>query len=279
MPYYAYCVVRLDSNEPWQVFSGIDDRPVFAVRDQKMAVLVTRLERPRLDDARSVVRHGQVIHRAFERRTVLPFRYGTVFASEEQVAQLLHENRDQFTEAIRFLRGKAEMHVKLLLGAAVERPLVMAAVAGQTRAPARGGLEGPGETKAPVALEGAGRARDRFEPDGAGLPPFMPEDTCELQARRLAQRVTETLRPLQEQSCLRLSREGQLLMDLRHLVEEARVEAYQRLSALVPECARDCQVQVTGPWPPYHFLPVAAKLPARSERNCKRSEPLYRRAH
>lgn len=253
MPYYAYCVVRLDSNEPWQVFSGIDDRPVFAVRDQKMAVLVTRLDRLHLDDARSVVRHGQVIHRTFERRTVLPFRYGTVFASEEQVAQVLHENRDQFTEAIRFLRGKAEMHVKLLLGAALEKPLAMAAAAGQSR--------------------------ERLAQDAAGPAHSLPDDHYELQARHLAQRVTETLRPLQEQSCLRLSREGQLLMDLRHLVEEARVEAYQRLSALVPECARDCQVQVTGPWPPYHFLPVAAKLPARSERNCRRSELLYRRAH
>ena len=253
MPYYTYCVVRLDFDEPWQVFPGIGDRPVFAVRDQKMAVLVSRLERPDLEDVRSVVQHGQVIHRVFERRTVLPFRYGTVFASQERVEALLRENRDQFTEAIRLLRGKAEMHVRLLVQQAVERPRAMAAAAGSA-------------------------SFRQF--NGATPAAPAPDGNAEAQARALAQRLTEMLRPLQEQVCVRPSRDGQVLMDLRYLVEEDRVPICQKLSSLAAERIKECQlhVQVTGPWPPYHFLPVAVKLPARSERSARGAVRLVARA-
>ena len=278
MSYYTYCVVRLDLDEPWEVFPGIDERPVFAVREQKMAVLVSRLERPHLEDARSVVQHGQVIHRVFERRTVLPFRYGTVFTSQEQVEVLLRENRDQFTEAIRFLRGKAEMHVKLLVRRTAERPLAMAAAAGSKARSALDGVasnvlvaaalqEVNGQLSRGPALDVAVGATAP-EPDGGG----------EAQARLLAQRLSEVLRPLQEQVSVRLSREGQVLMDLRHLIEEDRLQTYQRMSALAAERMKDCQIHVTGPWPPYHFLPVAVKLPARSEVMARRADRVLLRA-
>lgn len=252
MSYYAYCVVRLDHDEPWEVFPGIADRPVFAVRDQKMAVLVSRLDRPHLEDVRSVVQHGQVIHRVFERRTVLPFRYGTVFAAQVQVETLLRENRDQFTETIRFLRGKAEMHVKVVLEhAARPRAMAMAAAAGGSL------FHAPSQAA-------------------------VPNGNSEEDARFLAQRIAEMLRPLQEQMSLRPGREGQMLLDLRHLVEDERIPAYQKLPSLATERVRDCQVQVqvqvTGPWPPYHFLPVAVKLPARSERSLRGGERLLTRA-
>src|SRR5437667_8820804 len=67
---YAYCVARLDMNEAWEVFPGLAERPVFVVRDQKVAMLVSRLEKVKLDDPHHVVEHGHVIHRVFERRTV-----------------------------------------------------------------------------------------------------------------------------------------------------------------------------------------------------------------
>lgn len=235
-PLYAYCIVRLDAEEPWEVFLGIGRRPVFAVRDQKMAVLVSRVESSHLENARSIVQHGQVIHRVFERYTVLPFRYGTVFATEEQVGRLLRENRDQFTETIRLLRGKAEMHVKLQFHPAAQPLAAAAAAAGQ-------GAD-------PVAAAG---------------------DSGEEPARRLAQRITEIVHPLQEQVSVRVGRDGQVFLDLCHLVEDEQVQSYQKLSALAAARLKDCQVQVTGPWAPFHFLPLAVRIPARSERLVTRS--------
>ena len=113
MSLYAYCVTRLEKDETWEVFSGIADRPVFAIRHQKIALLASRLERVRLEDQRHVVQHGYVVNRIFEGRTVLPFRFGTLFDSEEHAAAMLRQNHDQFNEGIRLLRGKAEVHVKV----------------------------------------------------------------------------------------------------------------------------------------------------------------------
>src|SRR5690242_3037415 len=104
MSLYAYCVTRLEKDEPWEVLAGVADRPVFALRYQKIALLASRMERVRLEEPRHVVQHGQVVHRIFERRTVLPFRFGTLFTSEEEATAVLRRNHDQFSEAIRELR-------------------------------------------------------------------------------------------------------------------------------------------------------------------------------
>ena len=290
MPYYAYCVARLDMDQPWEVFSGLGERPVFAVREQKMAVLVSRVERQDLEDPRSVVQHGQVIHRVFERHTVLPFRFGTVLASEEQVALLLSKNRDQFTEAIRFLRGKVEMHVKLRFrlpesaepaieseSQAPAKPLALAAAAG-AGAMISSGISSSREPRrlTPGRLVVSARG---FIASGADLMPpprtpfpemSLPAESAEVQAHRIAHHVKETLRPLQEQVSVHPGGEGQMLMDLRYLVEEERIPLCQKLSLQGYPGLRDCQMQVTGPWPPCHFLPLDVKMPARGERLAER---------
>ena len=79
-------------------------------------MLVSRLERDFVFSPRSIVEHGQVIAKIFESRTVLPMRFGTFFRSEQQVINLVRENRQDLLEAFCRLRGKAEMRVKLLLG-------------------------------------------------------------------------------------------------------------------------------------------------------------------
>ncbi len=249
MSYYAYCVAHVSQSEPWDVFPGVEDRPVFAVRDQKIAILVSRLEKLRMNDPRSVVQHGQVIHRAFERHTVLPFRYGTVFATEEQVGSLLRKNRDSFIEAIRQLRGKAEMHLKLQFRAPAPA-LSMAAAAGSRKGPAR------------LMVSGGGYI----------VPGTQPADgeNHESPAHRVAQYLKETLRPRQEQMAIRTAADGVVHMELRYLVDEHQVPILQKNSLPGFQSLEDFQMQVTGPWPPYHFLPLAAKLPARGERIAER---------
>ena len=98
----------------------------------------------------------------------------------------------------------------------------------------------------------------------------LPSESVETQAHRLGHHLKETLHPLQEQVSVRSGGEGQMLMDLRYLVEEERVPLYQKLTLQGYPGLRDCQAQVTGPWPPCHFLPLDVKMPARGERLAER---------
>jgi hypothetical protein len=255
MSLYSYCVARLDVDETWEVFPGVEDRPVFAIRYQRIALLVSRLERVRLEEPRHVVQHGQVIHRVFEGRPVLPFRFGTTFATEEQAQILLRQNHDQFTEALRVLRGKAEMRVKL-----------------QFRVGAPGREKSHGTLHRPAALAAAAGAcadpgRLVVSSQGYGIipPPCCPEEPRADLSERLAHYLRAAIHPLQEQVCTRLTG-GQMLMDFRYLVEEAVIPVCQKLSWPQGADLPEGQIQVTGPWPPFHFLPVTAKLPARGTR-------------
>lgn len=206
MSLYAYCVTRLDKDETWEVFAGVADRPVFALRYQKIALLASRVDRVRLEEPRHVVQHSQVVHRIFEQHTVLPFRFGTQFASEEEATAVLRQNHDPFNEAIRRLRGKAEMHVMVQM-------------------------------------------------------PRGPEASMNALTLQIASHLKLALGACDQQSCLRESNNGHVLADLRFLVERPEGKTGVELPQF-PQC----QLQISGPWPPYHFLPVMAKLPTRAER-------------
>jgi hypothetical protein len=207
-PYHSYCVLRLDASQEWEVCEGIARRPVFAVREGRLAILLSRLEPGFTARLQHVIEHSSVVHRAFQRHTVLPFRFGTAFESEQQARGVLLANRSDFQEAITRLRGKVEMQVKVLF---------------------------------PGLLLMAG-------------PP-------EQLARELMRRA-----PLLEESCsARALPAGAWLVQLAHLVSENRVAEYGRAVERARQTAPECQFLPSGPWPPYHFLPPAIRIPARSE--------------
>jgi len=239
MAIYTYCLLRQPNGDALPTLRGIDGRPVFPLRCEKYTMLVSRLERDFSFSARSIVEHGQVIVRVFENRTVLPMRFGTFFRSEKQVIDLVRENRQDLLEAFCRLRGKAEMRVKLLLGFGTPvAPRKMADV----RKPPRRSL-----------------VSEEYVPQADGEP-LDPE--CRELAAQLSVRLREMFHPLDQQvSCRRL--EGsQLLVDCAHLIEAEKVAAYQKLCGQASAQVKDCDLRVSGPWPPYHFLPNAVRLPA-----------------
>ncbi len=236
MSLYAYCVTRLEKDEDWAVFSGVAGRPVFALRHQKIALLASRMERVRLEEPHHVVQHGQVVRRIFEKRTVLPFRFGTLFATEDEAAAVLRQNHDQFLEAIRMLRGKAELHVKVQLS--------------------------PGSTPQQAARTQPGRLVVSGQGYGIAAAPPTNGGTHSALTDLVTKRLREVLGGLDEQVSTRELADGQVLMDVRYLVERSPAP---KATLAIPEVS-DCHVQVTGPWPPYHFLPISARMPSRAER-------------
>jgi hypothetical protein len=248
MAIYTYCLLRQPAEDSLPSLRGIDGRPVFPLHCEKYTMLVSRLERDFAFSARSIVEHGQVIARVFENRTVLPMRFGTFFRSERQVIELVRGNRQDLLEAFCRLRGKAEMHLKLLLG--FEATATTSKVS-EFRKPPRRSL---------------GSEEYLPQPEGEPL-----DAQCRELAVQLSTQMREMFQPLEQQvSCRRL--EGsQLLVDCAHLIETGKVAAYHKLCDQAANRIKDCDFRVSGPWPPYHFLPNAVRLPARPAAPAQRS--------
>jgi hypothetical protein len=45
-----------------------------------------------------------------------------------------------------------------------------------------------------------------------------------------------------------------MVLDIAHLIDRKFVERYQNKFATTSAMMRECQMQISGPWPPYHFV-------------------------
>jgi hypothetical protein len=60
--------------------------------------------------------------------------------------------------------------------------------------------------------------------------------------------------PLDEEVSCRLMENGKMVLDIAHLIDRKCVERYQNKFASTVLMMRECQMQLSGPWPPYHFV-------------------------
>jgi hypothetical protein len=60
--------------------------------------------------------------------------------------------------------------------------------------------------------------------------------------------------PLDEEVSCRLTESGKMVLDIAHLIDRKHVERYQNKFATTSLMMRECQMQLSGPWPPYHFV-------------------------
>ena len=60
--------------------------------------------------------------------------------------------------------------------------------------------------------------------------------------------------PLDEEVSCRLMDNGKMMLDIAHLIDRKCVERYQNKFVTTSALMRECQMQLSGPWPPYHFV-------------------------
>jgi len=51
-----------------------------------------------------------------------------------------------------------------------------------------------------------------------------------------------------------LTESGKMVLDIAHLIDRKSVERYLNKFAATSAAMRECQMQLSGPWPPYHFV-------------------------
>ncbi len=233
MAWYAYCITEqaglLSGNRARRPFAlenlkGVNEAPVFAYPSGEFAVIVSDHSSSLTQQA--IVDHARVISECFRTLTVLPFRFGTIFETDDALRRAVRANRKAFTESVSRLRGKAEMHVKIV----VKDGTVQEAI---------------GDVPEGVGGEYLRKLRDRAS----------RERERQTKARALSMQVHKLFCPLEEDVVCKRTDAGNMLIDFAHLIDSNTVTKYQNRYSAATRHFKDCQVTITGPWPPYHFMP------------------------
>lgn len=236
MAWYAYCITeqlafqngRTRKPFPIENLKGVNNTQVLGYRSGEFTVIVSPYSQDGTLDQKAVVDHARVVSDCFKNSTVLPFRFGTVFENDEALRRAVRANRRTFTESVSKLRGKAEMHLKVLVRDAFLQEAVL-------------------EPELPTAVGGEYliRLRDRAARDRER----------QTKARALSVQVHKLFNPLEEEvSCKRIE-SGAMLLDIAHLIDTKSIEKYQNRYSTATKQLKNCQVMISGPWPPYHFMP------------------------
>ena len=239
MAWYAYCLTEqqtlnngIRSRRPFLMegVQGVNGAPVLSYPSGEFAVVVSEYDRSSGTalDEKTVLEHARVVSLCFRSGTVLPFRFGTIFDSDEALRQAVRANRRAFGVSVAKLRGKSEMHIKLLVRDGSLREAMM-----DIELPDTVGGEYLAKLK-----EKATHQRER-----------------QTKARALSVQVHKLFNPLEEEiSCKKVASDG-MLIDIAHLIDSKSVEKYQNRYTTAAKQLKNCEVAISGPWPPYHFLP------------------------
>jgi hypothetical protein len=232
--------------------------PVERIEADGLAVLVSRVPlaefgedalRRNLNDLdwleRVAREHETVLERALEVGTIVPLRICTIFTDEQGAAQLLTERRPDLDTALDVLEGREEWGVKLTVD--------------------RAALEAAARDRAPEDLD------QQLEGQSAGGA-YMLRRRQERQLREAADRLAGGLAEdvharLQDwatdavvnppQNPELSGHEGDMLLNAAYLVEKAKVERLHELVEELRDRHRElgARIELTGPWPPYNFVP------------------------
>jgi hypothetical protein len=235
MAWYAYCIgeklafpeiARHRKPVPLESVLGVSGNQVFLYPASDLAVVVSEHNPLETLNQKSGVDHARVIADCFQHSTVLPFRFGTVFNDDESLRKSIRSNQRQFVENIDKLRGRTEMHLKIAIddccGRETEKHLA---------------AEGAGRAYLSSLWENATKARER-----------------QTRARAVSFQMHRQFLPLDEEVSCRLMENGKMMLDIAHLIDRKCVERYRNKFVTTSALMRKCQMQLSGPWPPYHFV-------------------------
>jgi hypothetical protein len=235
MAWYAYCIgekqafpeiARHRKPVPMESVVGVSGNQVFLYPASDLAVIVSEHNPAESLNQKSGVDHARVIADCFQNSTVLPFRFGTVFNDDESLRKSIRSNQRQFQNNIDKLRGKTEMHLKIFVDdcCAKETEKLLPA-------------ETVGREYLSNLRESASRTRER-----------------QTRARAVSFQMHKLFLPLDEEVTCRLTESGKMVLDIAHLIDRKCVERYQNKFITTSATLRECQMQISGPWPPYHFV-------------------------
>ncbi len=234
MSWYAYCVAERQAFPelcrhrrpmPLTGVSGLFGNQTFLFPASDLAVIVSEHsdEEMRAMDSKFARDHARVVSDCFKLTTVLPFRFGTTFADDDSLRRSVRSNQRHFLANVERLRGKAEMHLKVLVDDTCPGNSARDMTVGQQYLTS--------------LRESASRQRER-----------------QSKARALSVQMHRMFLPIEEEITCKRTDSGKMLLDIAHLIDNKTIERYQNKYSSATQQLKECSMQLSGPWPPYHFV-------------------------
>ena len=234
MSWYAYCIAERQAFPelcrhrrpvPLAGVNGIFGNQAFLFPAGDLAVIVSEcsVEEASRIDPQAAKDHARVVGACFRHSTVLPFRFNTTFADDEALRRSVRSNQRHFLANVERLRGKAEMHLKVLVDDTCPGNSARDMTVGQQYLTS--------------LRESASRQRER-----------------QSKARALSVQMHRMFLPLAEEITCKRMESGKMLLDIAHLIDNKTVERYQNKYSSATQQMKECRMQLSGPWPPYHFV-------------------------
>ncbi len=242
--WYLYGVVRGDALPP--AAAAVDPRhEVAALGEGPVAGLASRVSLAEFDETalserladaswleEKIRAHEQVLESALAAGPVVPCRFCSVYRDEHELRRFLADRGEVLAAALERLEGRVELGVKAFAGAA---PRSEAAAAESGRA----------------YLE----ARRREKQEREELQRRRGAIAHELHQRLLAAADDGVLLDLQSRDLS--GRDVEMVFNGSYLVADTG-RFGDALRAAAPD---DFDVELTGPWPPYNFVPEELSRP------------------
>ncbi|MGH8338705.1 MAG: GvpL/GvpF family gas vesicle protein, partial [Gammaproteobacteria bacterium] len=226
MAWYAYCLTEQETltngtraRRPFLLegIQGVNAAPVLSYPSGEFAVVVSEYDRATKIEDKAVLEHAHVVSVCFRTGTVLPFRFGTIFDTDEALRQAVRANRRAFGQSVERLRGKSEMHLKVLVRDGSLR-------------------EALAEVQLPDTVGGEYLLKLREK--------ASKDRERQTKARALSVQVHKMFNPLEEEiSCKRVNTNG-MLIDIAHLIDSKSVEKYQNRYSSAAKQLKNCELSV-----------------------------------
>ncbi|MFE0028285.1 GvpL/GvpF family gas vesicle protein [Amycolatopsis sp. NPDC059021] len=178
--------------------------------------------------------HNDVVAAVARRATTLPFRLATIYLDRQRIHDVLRTGAERIGAALDRVEGRSEWGVKVYAASTAEQP-APTAPSGSADPPGRSYL------RKRLAERRSREARwARVEASAAEVDEALRDFAVDRRAHR-------------PQSA-RLSGGGeQNVLNVAYLVDDAGVGSFLAKAEEVRAGARDCRVELTGPWVPYSF--------------------------
>ena len=256
---WAYCVLKADDPQPPDLV-GVDPRePVERLEAGGLAVLVSRVPsaefgaeplRLNLNDLGWLERvaraHEAVLDRVLAEGTIVPLRMCTIYQTGNSVRRMLEQERASFFEALSALDDRFEWAVKVLIDS---RRLLDAVHAGDEGA----------DSESEAAERGEGSSymlRRRSERAARESAATIARSVADDVHGRLADWAIDATSSRPQNRDLS-GHTGEMVLNAAYLVQRSRTDELRGLVAELEDRHRalGVTIELTGPWPPYNFIP------------------------
>jgi hypothetical protein len=234
-PTYVYGVTRAGAAE--RASDGVGGAVVESIVHRKLAALVSTVPSANVRARRrDLLRHAEILQKTFDRTTVVPLRFGTVFASGVDVVDdFLEPRHDHLVDLLARLDGLAELTVR----AFYDEDAVMAEIVR--------------EDKRVSALRDATQAQH----DHASQLQLGEAVAASLNATRErdARDVVSALQPLARDAIVEAREAEMEVLRAAFLIERDAITAFDaKMDELARRRAGVVNFKYTGPLPPHHFV-------------------------